>query len=146
MGQMFTGPKSMTFPAPNTTMIPVLAREGRIFPAQAPALSTNYSRQNPLQLLIAIDQIKKTAQGELFWDDGEDRNLTKGAWITFDFGLTDGYIQLEINSQMGSEQEIPSLDFLEFFGIDPPNATYVKLNAIDRLKEFPATSVRNCDG
>ena len=112
---MFTGPTWAKFPAPNTTMIPILAREGRIFPAQAPALSTVDSRKNPLQLIITIDQMKNTSKGELFWDDGEDQNLTKGAWITFDFGWPDDYILLEINTQIGDHAGYSKLGLAGIF-------------------------------
>ncbi|PIO31451.1 hypothetical protein AB205_0103080, partial [Aquarana catesbeiana] len=44
-------------------------RGGYILPQQAPALNTNYSRLNPMKLLIALDG-NETANGHLFWDDG----------------------------------------------------------------------------
>ncbi|KAM5255777.1 maltase-glucoamylase [Ctenodactylus gundi] len=47
-------------------------RGGYIFPTQQPNTTTVASRQNPLGLIIALDE-NKEAKGELFWDDGESK-------------------------------------------------------------------------
>nr|DBA29502.1 TPA: hypothetical protein GDO54_009725 [Pyxicephalus adspersus] len=47
-------------------------RGGYIFPTQKPAHTTEYSRKNPLGLLVALDDAQ-SAKGEFFWDDLESR-------------------------------------------------------------------------
>ncbi|XP_040076997.1 lysosomal alpha-glucosidase-like [Ixodes scapularis] len=58
-----------TFPSP-LNVVNILVRGGFVVPGQEPALTTTQSRQNPIVLLAAPD-IKGTARGELFWDDGD---------------------------------------------------------------------------
>ncbi|XP_049723331.1 sucrase-isomaltase, intestinal [Elephas maximus indicus] len=45
-------------------------RGGYILPCQDPAQNTYFSRQNYMNLIVAADD-NHTAQGSLFWDDGE---------------------------------------------------------------------------
>ncbi|NXC50572.1 MGA protein, partial [Penelope pileata] len=45
-------------------------RGGHVLPTQHPATTTVASRQNPLGLIVALDESSEAA-GELFWDDGE---------------------------------------------------------------------------
>lgn len=45
-------------------------RGGYILPCQEPARNTLHSRQNYMKLIVAADD-NQTAQGTLFWDDGE---------------------------------------------------------------------------
>ncbi|EDV25106.1 uncharacterized protein TRIADDRAFT_10696, partial [Trichoplax adhaerens] len=58
-----------TFDAPHN-YIPLHTRGGVIIPMQQPANNTVFSRQNPFELLISLDD-DNTATGKLFWDDGD---------------------------------------------------------------------------
>ncbi|KAG7226089.1 hypothetical protein INR49_018700 [Caranx melampygus] len=49
-------------------------RGGAILPTQRPEVTTTYSRQNPMGLIVALDDNKQAA-GELFWDDGDSRGI-----------------------------------------------------------------------
>lgn len=49
--------------------IPIHVRGGSIFPLQTEAVNTQLSRQNPWQLLVALDD-NEMAAGQLFMDDG----------------------------------------------------------------------------
>uniref|UniRef100_A0A8C5KXA4 P-type domain-containing protein n=1 Tax=Jaculus jaculus TaxID=51337 RepID=A0A8C5KXA4_JACJA len=62
-----------TLPAP-LDHINLHVRGGYILPTQEPALNTHLSRKNPLGLIIALDEHKE-AKGELFWDDGQSKDI-----------------------------------------------------------------------
>uniref|UniRef100_A0A8C5FMJ2 alpha-glucosidase n=1 Tax=Gadus morhua TaxID=8049 RepID=A0A8C5FMJ2_GADMO len=49
-------------------------RGGAILPTQTPAVTTTYSRRNPMGLIVALDDNQRAA-GELFWDDGDSRGI-----------------------------------------------------------------------
>uniref|UniRef100_A0A3P8ZUI1 alpha-glucosidase n=1 Tax=Esox lucius TaxID=8010 RepID=A0A3P8ZUI1_ESOLU len=49
-------------------------RGGAVLPIQKPAVTTVYSRLNPLGLIIALDN--NNAAGELFWDDGDSLGIS----------------------------------------------------------------------
>ncbi|CAF1211765.1 unnamed protein product, partial [Didymodactylos carnosus] len=68
-GQEQTKLGNITVDAP-LDYIPLFVKGGSIIPTQQYALNTNLSRQNPVSLLIALDQ-NQTASGSLFWDDGD---------------------------------------------------------------------------
>ncbi|KAL1778054.1 sucrase-isomaltase, intestinal, partial [Sigmodon hispidus] len=61
--------QEQTFDAP-FDKINLHVRGGYILPCQEPGLNTHLSRQNFMKLIVAIDD-NQTAQGTLFWDDGE---------------------------------------------------------------------------
>ncbi|CAG7725698.1 unnamed protein product, partial [Allacma fusca] len=50
--------------------IPLHVRGGVIYPTQEPALNTVLSRQNPLGLIVALDDNNRS-EGILYYDDGE---------------------------------------------------------------------------
>jgi len=54
----------------NDNKIGLFIAGGNILPWQEPGQSTFESRQNPMGLLVALDE-NKSAIGFLFWDDGE---------------------------------------------------------------------------
>uniref|UniRef100_A0A674BN20 Maltase n=1 Tax=Salmo trutta TaxID=8032 RepID=A0A674BN20_SALTR len=57
-------------------------RGGAILPIQRPAVTTVYSRLNPMGLIVALDDNNRAA-GELFWDDGDSRGiLTKSDGVS----------------------------------------------------------------
>ncbi|KAM4694349.1 sucrase-isomaltase, intestinal-like [Discoglossus pictus] len=63
-------------------------RGGYIFPTQKPARTTQYSRLNPLGLIIALDDAQ-TAKGDFFWDDGESREtIGTDNYIFYEFSLS----------------------------------------------------------
>ncbi|XP_008568396.1 PREDICTED: putative maltase-glucoamylase-like protein FLJ16351 [Galeopterus variegatus] len=61
--------KFVEVPAP-LDVIPLFIRGGYILPTQFPARTTKLSRMNPFGLIIALNE-NETADGYLFWDDGD---------------------------------------------------------------------------
>lgn len=50
--------------------IPLHVRGGYVLPTQEPAVTTTISRNNPMGLIVALNDFK-SARGDLFWDDGD---------------------------------------------------------------------------
>lgn len=66
--------------------ISVAVRGGRVVPTQAPKVTTVAQKSEPFDLLVALDGDGK-AQGELFWDDGDNlfsTLLMNYSWLKFD--------------------------------------------------------------
>lgn len=75
-----------TFDAP-LYKINLHVRGGHILPCQEPAQNTYFSRQNYMKLIVAADD-NQTAQGYLFWDDGESIDTyEKGQYFLVQFNL-----------------------------------------------------------
>ncbi|XP_076803980.1 sucrase-isomaltase, intestinal-like [Clavelina lepadiformis] len=55
-------------------------RGGHILPMQNPEVTTTLSREKPLSLLVALDHSQK-ASGNLYWDDGESRNVGENYFL-----------------------------------------------------------------
>ncbi len=53
-------------------------RGGYIIPTQEPANNTFYSRQNPIGLVVALND-NLEADGELFYDDGDSLDTISGS-------------------------------------------------------------------
>lgn len=84
-------------------------RGGYIIPIQEPAVTTTASRQNPLGLIIALDE-NNTAKGDFFWDDGESKDtIEKGNYIFYTFSVSDN--NLTIVCSHASYQEGTTLAF-----------------------------------
>ncbi|VDK50385.1 unnamed protein product [Anisakis simplex] len=118
--------------APLTQLIPVYVRGGYIVPRQAPGLTTAQSRNNPFEILIALDDDRsRPASGTLFWDDGEsllkDKNYCE--W-SFSANITPQLTSVTIKRNGPKvPTDIPTLDRIEIFGCrHTPQFESAKLN------------------
>ncbi|CAL8361168.1 unnamed protein product [Merluccius merluccius] len=69
-------------------------RGGAILPTQRPAVTTTYSRRNPMGLIVALDDSQQAA-GELFWDDGDSRESVElGKYIRYKFSASPGNLTM----------------------------------------------------
>jgi len=67
---------SVTLDAP-LEFIPVHVRGGVIIPTQNPAVNTELSRQNPLGLIVPLDE-NSSASGTLYYDAGDNLSMDNG--------------------------------------------------------------------
>ncbi|XP_061049452.1 sucrase-isomaltase, intestinal [Eubalaena glacialis] len=84
-------------------------RGGYIIPIQQPAVTTTASRNNPLGLIVALDE-DNTAKGDFFWDDGETKDtIQNGNYILYTFSVSNN--KLDIICTHSSYQEGTTLAF-----------------------------------
>uniref|UniRef100_A0AC34QMP2 P-type domain-containing protein n=1 Tax=Panagrolaimus sp. JU765 TaxID=591449 RepID=A0AC34QMP2_9BILA len=125
---------NQTFAAPWTSLIPVFIRGGYILPRQASALTTVLARKNRFELIIALDK-NNSANGELYWDDGESippNDLTNHNFYHFTYNFTAnnamGSLTI-IKTKIASGITLPSLENIEIFGYPfYPNFKQITLN------------------
>ncbi|KAM4628069.1 sucrase-isomaltase, intestinal [Polymixia lowei] len=71
-------------------------RGGAILPTQEPAVTTTYSRRNPMGLIVALDDNNQAA-GELFWDDGDSRETVEtGNHIHYKFSVAQEVLTMQV--------------------------------------------------
>ncbi|XP_007446500.1 PREDICTED: sucrase-isomaltase, intestinal [Lipotes vexillifer] len=84
-------------------------RGGYIIPIQQPAVTTTASRNNPLGLIVALDEDKK-AKGDFFWDDGETKDaIQNDNYILYTFSVSNN--KLDVICTHSSYQEGTTLAF-----------------------------------
>ncbi|KAJ8027757.1 Maltase-glucoamylase, intestinal [Holothuria leucospilota] len=69
--------------------IPLHVRGGYILPTQEPAVTTTESRNNPMGLIVALDDYEK-ANGDLFWDEGDTADTIENENYYFATFIADG--------------------------------------------------------
>ncbi|XP_060236113.1 probable maltase-glucoamylase 2 isoform X2 [Meriones unguiculatus] len=71
-------------------------RGGYIFPTQQPNTTTEFSRKNPLGLVVALDY-KREAKGQLYWDDGVSKGtVSEKKYILYDFSVISNRLQAKL--------------------------------------------------
>ncbi|XP_078486588.1 sucrase-isomaltase, intestinal [Ciona intestinalis] len=119
--------KFLTLDAP-MDYINLHVRGGYILPMQGHDVTTTLSRKKPMEILVALDD-SQSAAGELYWDDGEARNVGENfTRIEFKFGSN------VLNFTVVHQAEyLPELDIL-----------YINKLTVYGLLSEP--SVVTCDG
>ncbi|XP_006887298.1 PREDICTED: maltase-glucoamylase, intestinal-like [Elephantulus edwardii] len=105
-------------------------RGGYILPLQEPAQNTHLSRQNPLGLIIALDE-NKEAKGELFWDDGDSRDtVVNNNYLFCEFSVSQN--RLDVKVLQSGYTDLNNLTFKEIkiFGTEEPANVIVKQNSV----------------
>ncbi|KAI3415577.1 hypothetical protein GPALN_005181 [Globodera pallida] len=113
-----------TVKAPRTTPLPTFLRAGAIIPTQKAETTVEKSRQNALQLKIALDPQTMSAKGQLFWDDGESLISDFGTYpyyqFLFSFKMEGNATELTIYNAHSPPREkiipIPALGRVEVLG------------------------------
>ncbi|XP_060598146.1 sucrase-isomaltase, intestinal-like [Ruditapes philippinarum] len=101
--------KLITRQVDSNSKIGLFVRGGFILPMQRPANNTAYSRKNPLKLLVALDD-SGSAEGELFWDDGNSVDTYEsGNYFFARFKAQRNSLTMEID-----HDNTPDLTYLHF--------------------------------
>uniref|UniRef100_G1SDA0 Sucrase-isomaltase, intestinal n=1 Tax=Oryctolagus cuniculus TaxID=9986 RepID=G1SDA0_RABIT len=105
-------------------------RGGYILPWQEPALNTNQSRQNPLGLIIALDE-NKEAKGELFWDDGDTRDtVANNVYILCEFSVIQNRLDVKVSQSGYKDPNNLTFKEIKIFGTQEPSNVTVKHNDV----------------
>ncbi|XP_075058176.1 sucrase-isomaltase, intestinal [Mixophyes fleayi] len=92
-------------------------RGGYILPQQAPAFNTQFSRLNPMKLLVALDD-NQNADGHLFWDDGKSiDSIERGIYILYEFHASNGAITLKVTHANYKDPNNLIFDEIKIFGL-----------------------------
>ncbi|KAM5190698.1 maltase-glucoamylase [Callospermophilus lateralis] len=105
-------------------------RGGYILPLQEPALNTHLSRQNPLGLIIALDE-NNEASGELFWDDGASIDTVDNKVYLFcEFSATQNRLDVKISQPTYKDPNNLAFQQIKIFGTQEPSNITVKHNGV----------------
>ncbi|KAJ8280469.1 hypothetical protein GJAV_G00054930 [Gymnothorax javanicus] len=94
-------------------------RGGAILPTQSPAVTTAYSRQNPMGLIIALDDSNR-ATGELFWDDGDSRDtVSTGRYTHYQFTLESNVLRIQALHKGYTDPNNLTFENITILGFNP---------------------------
>lgn len=92
-------------------------RGGYIIPTQQPAVTTSASRQNPLGLIVALDE-NNSAKGDFFWDDGETKDtIEKGSYILYTFSASTNKLDIICTHSSYNEGTILAFETIKILGL-----------------------------
>jgi alpha-glucosidase (family GH31 glycosyl hydrolase) len=96
--------------------IPLHVRGGYILPTQQPANTTMTSRNNPLGLIVALDETGQ-ASGSRFWDDGDELDShLNGNYVYETYSCSAGVLQNTVEHDGYPEADNLELDDIRIFG------------------------------
>ena len=105
--------------------INVHIRSGTILPLQEPDVVTTKSRVKPFGLMYALPDANRTDErGELFWDDGEQREIVNFLRINFS-GDQNSIISVPDLTSYGHDLDVPKLTNVTIVGSVNPISTFV---------------------
>ncbi|NXA48925.1 SUIS protein, partial [Nothocercus julius] len=108
-------------------------RGGYVFPFQQPATTTVDSRQNPLGLLIALDD-NNNATGDLFWDDGESAGtIENNLYIYYEFIVSNHTLQMNVINNGYTDPNNLMFEEIKILGLPlEPTQVTVTLNNVEQ--------------
>ncbi|XP_023648457.2 sucrase-isomaltase, intestinal isoform X1 [Paramormyrops kingsleyae] len=116
-------------------------RGGAILPTQRPAVTTVYSRQNPMGLLIALDD-SMHASGQLFWDDGDSRDTVEsGAYIHYQFSVANDVLTMTVLRNGYTDPNNLKFENITVLGVTKSPGT-LEVTHGDTTNKVPAENVR----
>ncbi|XP_036392320.1 maltase-glucoamylase, intestinal [Megalops cyprinoides] len=116
-------------------------RGGAILPTQRPAVTTVYSRQNPMGLIVALDD-GNSAAGELFWDDGDSREtVASGAYIHYQFSVVNRILSMQVMHNGFSDPNNLKFENVTILGLSNP-PTHVLVDHGTNITTVPSGNLR----
>ncbi|RXN38235.1 maltase- intestinal-like protein [Labeo rohita] len=95
-------------------------RGGHILPWQKPETNTQFSRRNPLGLLVALDDAG-SAHGSLFWDDGEGIDTVQNQrFLLTTFTVSSGVLTSTVPTNGLAEADRLTLGLVKVWGVTAP--------------------------
>ncbi|XP_073692479.1 sucrase-isomaltase, intestinal-like [Garra rufa] len=95
-------------------------RGGHILPWQKPETNTQFSRRNPLGLLVALDD-DGSARGSFFWDDGEGIDTVQNQlYLLTTFGVSSGVLTSTVPTNGLAEADRLTLGLVKVWGVTAP--------------------------
>ncbi|XP_053176409.1 sucrase-isomaltase, intestinal isoform X1 [Scomber japonicus] len=118
-------------------------RGGYIIPWQKPENNTFYSRKNPLGLIVALSD-SGTAQGSVFWDDGEGIDtVQKGNYMLASFEAQSSTLNSQIVHNGLAAADRLTLGVVKVWGVGGGTITVVELAVAGTV--HPLTPQHNLD-
>ncbi|XP_074171362.1 putative maltase-glucoamylase 2 [Rhinolophus sinicus] len=101
-------------------------RGGYILPWQEPAMNTQSSRQKFMGLIVALDD-NETAEGQMFWDDGESIDTYEnGNYFLAKFTAAQNTLQIQtIHNKYLSDSNPLKVGYIKIWGLLSPYVTRV---------------------
>jgi alpha-glucosidase (family GH31 glycosyl hydrolase) len=96
--------------------IPIHIRGGSVVPTQTPSLTSGETKLNPFTLTVALDS-NGHANGELYYDDGEDLNVGKSAMLVT-YSVSNGKLSASIVQNNYSPANTLELAKIVVLGLD----------------------------
>ncbi|XP_023562027.1 sucrase-isomaltase, intestinal [Octodon degus] len=101
-------------------------RGGYIIPTQQPNVTTTASRENPMGLIIALDE-NNSAKGDFFWDDGETTNtIENGNYILYTFSVSNNTLDITCTHSAYPEGTALAFETIKVLGLSD-TATEVRV-------------------
>ncbi|XP_056138983.1 LOW QUALITY PROTEIN: sucrase-isomaltase, intestinal [Lampris incognitus] len=115
-------------------------RGGAILPIQRPAVTTTYSRRNPMGLIVALDDNNQAA-GELFWDDGDSRETVEtGNYTHYKFSATNEMLTMQVIHAGYKDPNNLEFENITVIGVPQPPIS-VSVAHDNKTIPLPATSI-----
>jgi hypothetical protein len=105
--------------------IPIHIRGGSILPTQVPSLTSSETRLNAFTLTVALDSNGK-AQGQLYYDDGEDLNIGNSAYFV-SYSVSNGLLTTLVSQSNYAPADSLQLDKIVVLGLSSLSSS-VSLN------------------
>jgi mannosyl-oligosaccharide alpha-1,3-glucosidase len=119
--------------------IPILIRGGGIIPLKTRARRSTAAMVNdPYTLVVALDDVHKSAKGSLYTDDGESFAFQKGQFIRRHFTFTTEGSSASLSSAIeGTWASTNTVERIVVLGVDKaPSKIAVSAAGVDRQFEF----------